>query len=221
MDEARELVADAALWPRVRDFLWDFAPSIHPTWLDGLTVGQFASSDIARLLETVKPSNCQTVKQYVLDTLGIEPCFHTFPKDDGSRLLLLDGATLESLVKWLGALACSDALRKVTDGATVRALKAALPGVYPEVFGYIMYFKSLTVGQLDGLTVDKVIDTGREMLTATLAELPEQLLLRFKLKLPKPSNGQADKPSNGQTVKRSNLQLLLKLRFPEAYALSS
>ena len=31
---ARSLVADAALWPRVRDFLWDFAPSIHPSWLE-------------------------------------------------------------------------------------------------------------------------------------------------------------------------------------------
>ena len=38
MDEARDLVADQALWPRVRAFLWDFAPSIHPTWFDGLTV---------------------------------------------------------------------------------------------------------------------------------------------------------------------------------------
>ena len=44
MDEARDLVADQALWPRVRDFLWDFVPSIHPTWLDGLTVGQFDGS---------------------------------------------------------------------------------------------------------------------------------------------------------------------------------
>ena len=219
IDEARDLVADQALWPRVRDFLWDFAPSIHPSWLDGLTVGRLDGLDLAHLEETVKLSNCQTVKRFILDSLGVEPCFHTFPKDDGSRLLLLDGATLESLAKWLGALACAEQLRRVTDGATVRALKAALPGIYPEVFGYTMYFKGLTVGQLDGLTVDMVAETGREMLATTLAELPEQLQLRFKLKLPKPSDGQTDKPSNRQTVKPSNLQLLLKLRFPEAYAL--
>ena len=219
MDEARDLVADKALWPRVRDFLWDFAPSIHPNWLDGLTVGRLDGLDLAHLEETAKLSNCQTVKRFILDSLGVEPCFHTFPKDDGSRLLLLDGATLESLAKWLGALACAEQLRRVTDGATVRALKAALPGIYPEVFGYTMYFKSLTVGQLDGLTVDKVIATGLEMLSSIIAELPEQLQLRFKLKLPKPSDGQTDKPSNRQTVKPSNLQLLLKLRFPEAYAL--
>ena len=34
LDEARELVGDAALWPRMRDFLWDFAPSIHVSWLE-------------------------------------------------------------------------------------------------------------------------------------------------------------------------------------------
>ena len=34
LDKARELVGDAALWPRVRDFLWDFAPSIHVSWLE-------------------------------------------------------------------------------------------------------------------------------------------------------------------------------------------
>ena len=219
MDEARELVSDPALWPRVRDFLWDFAPSIHPSWLDGLTVGRLDGFDLTHFAETDKLSNCQTVKRFILDSVGVEPCFHTFPKDDGSRLLLLDGATLESLAKWLGALACVEQLRRVTDGATVRALKAALPGVYPEVFGYTMYFKSLTVGQLDGLTVDKVIATGFEMLSSTIAELPEQLQLRFKLKLPKPPDAATDKPSNRQTVKPSNLRLLLKLRFPEAYAL--
>ena len=119
MDEARDLVADQALWPHVRDFLWDFASSIHESWIET----QFGSA---------KPQNLQTsprIKKMILDSLQVEPCFHTFPKDDGSRLLLLDGATLESLVKWLGALACADALRKVTDGATVRALKASLSGV--------------------------------------------------------------------------------------------
>ena len=34
LDEARELVGDAVLWPRMRDFLWDFAPSIHVSWLE-------------------------------------------------------------------------------------------------------------------------------------------------------------------------------------------
>ena len=34
IDEARALVADSALWPKVRDFLWDFAQQIHPSWLD-------------------------------------------------------------------------------------------------------------------------------------------------------------------------------------------
>ena len=36
VEEARNLVADQALWPRVRDFLWDFAPQVHPSWLEDL-----------------------------------------------------------------------------------------------------------------------------------------------------------------------------------------
>ena len=33
IDDARALVADEALWPRMRDFLWDFTPQIHASWL--------------------------------------------------------------------------------------------------------------------------------------------------------------------------------------------
>ena len=36
IDDARALVADEALWPRMRDFLWDFTPQIHASWLEGL-----------------------------------------------------------------------------------------------------------------------------------------------------------------------------------------
>ena len=38
IEEARELVSNRLLWPLMRDFLWDFAPSIHASWLDGLQV---------------------------------------------------------------------------------------------------------------------------------------------------------------------------------------
>ena len=120
-----------------------------------------------RNLETSKPLNFETskllnlqtssprVKRYVLSSLGVEPCFHRFPKEDGSRLLLLDGETLELIVKWLGALSCAGALRRVTNGATVRELKAALSGVYPEVFGYTMYFGSLEAWKFRSLEVWK------------------------------------------------------------------
>ncbi len=226
MDEARELVADAALWPHVRDFLWNFAPSIHPTWLDGLTVGQFAGSDLTNLLETVKPSTCQPVKQFILDSLGVEPCFHTFPKDDGSRLLLLDGATLESLVKWLGALACADALRKVTDGATVRALKAALPGVYPEVFGFAAYFGKWKIEngewRIGKDDVAQISCLGCRILFSVLSSLPAQLLRRLELKLPKNIRTSDADTASEVPVTAFNFQFvskLLKLRFPEAYAL--
>ena len=224
MDEARALVGDALLWPRVRDFLWDFAPSIHPSWLDGWTVGRLDGFDFAHLDATVKLSNCQTVKHCILDSLGVKPCFHTFPKDDGSRLLLLDAATLDSIAKWLGALACADALRKVTDGATVRNLKAALPGVYPDVFGFAAYFGKWKMEsgewKMERDPGTQICRLGHQILFSVLSSLPAPLLHRLKLKLPRDLQG----PSSVQHFQFSifNFQFvakLLKLRFPEAYSL--
>ena len=218
MDEARALVADQALWPRVRDFLWDFASQVHESWLGGLVAPNYQT-----LLASPR------VKRHVLSSLRITPCFHTFPKGDWSRLLLLDGATLEEIAKWLGAVACAGDLRCVTDGATVRELKAALPGIYPDVFGYTMYFGkdieelgSSVVRWLGGsgadvkLDADFVVGVGCSLLNAAVAHLPEPLRRRLQLKLP---NYQTTKPPNYQTTKLPNMQLLLKLRFPEAYKL--
>ena len=94
IDEARELVANRLLWPRVRDFLWDFAPQVHESWLEDIRgretmdAGREAvPSQVSRLASSPR------VKRFILDQLGVEPCFHDFPKDDGSRLVLLDGAT--------------------------------------------------------------------------------------------------------------------------------
>ena len=200
---ARSLVADAALWPRVRDFLWDFAPSIHPSWLEEVESLKMKGFNP----QAIKLSNYQTIKLFILSTLGIEPCFHAFPKDDWSRLLLLDGQTLELIVKWLGALTCAEDLRRVTDGKTVRALKAALPGIYPEVFG--------------AKNPEEVVSVGLELLSSLLDACPEPLVTRFKLKLPKKlcergvANGEKQELiSAGGAVKK-----LLKLKFPEAYRL--
>ena len=216
IEKARELVSNRLLWPLVRDFLWDFVPSIHESWiggLEGLEGWKFGSF----------PSR---IKCHILSSLGVEPCFHTFPKDDGSRLLLLDGPTLESVAKWLGALACADALRRVTDGATVRELKAALPGIYPEVFGYTMYFGSLEAlkfgclddGKFGGADIEKV---GCALMLQSLSSLPVPLMHRLKLKFPK---GMTDMElPDLKTSKLPNLQTsifkLLKLKFPEAYKL--
>ena len=218
IDEARDLVADQMLWPLVRNFLWDFAPQVHESWID---------SSVARYLTTELSPR---LKRFILETLGVSPCFHTFPKDDWSRLLLLDGATLESIAKWLGALACADSLRRVTSGKTVRELKAVLPGVYPEVFGYTMYFKRHAVESSDRQAVEsseQVVRCGVECLSSFVSELPEPLRHRFMLKLPKsffsvddPTVRRSDDPTirrfDGLTI---NLRLLLKLRFPEAYSL--
>ena len=241
IEKARELVSNRLLWPLVRDFLWDFAPQVHPSWVEDLFSRRDAEAqggkvpfeglgDAASLREAKSPR----VKRYILEALNVEPCFHSFPKEDGSRLLLLEGATLESVAKWLGALACADALRRVTDGATVRGLKAALHGVYPEVLGYTMYFASLEgekVGRWEGekvgsLEVEKV---GFGLVLQGLSALSAPLIQRLKLKLPKrmtdsePLNFETShlptsSPSHLPTLQTSIFKLL-KLKFPEAYKL--
>ncbi len=217
VEGARELVANKALWPRVRDFLWDFAPQVHPSWLGDLGLPEGLNGSVR-------------AKNFLLAQLGVEPCFHAFPKDDGSRLLLLDGAALESIAKWLGALACASKLRGVTSGADVRALKAALPGIYPDVFGYMAYFERFKIEEfkIEDLGfdfgsgfVEKVGVLGGWILYFTLDSLPSPLLGRLKLKLPKMYSPDSQPEVNLQSS-IFNLQLvtrLLKLKFPEAYSL--
>ena len=74
LDEARELVGDAALWPRMRDFLWDFAPQVHESWLGGLAVrwlgseGSAQSQDnAAAQLPNYLTASSPRVKAYILE----------------------------------------------------------------------------------------------------------------------------------------------------------
>ena len=212
LDEARELVSNRLLWPRVSEFLWDFAPQVHESWLEPK---QLSLRDSPR------------VKRYILDSLGVEPCFHTFPKEDGSRILLLDGATLESTAKWLGALACAESLRRVTSGEIVRELKSKFRGIYPEVFSYTAYFKENDFQRRDAETQrleDEVVSTGYNMLFSAIAGLPASLVSRLKLKLPKSLCDLCvsaplrleERPSQ---TNLSAVLKLFKLKFPEAYKL--
>ena len=208
VEEARELVSNQSLWPLVRDFLWDFSPQIHESWLEGLQTSGFENLN-----------SSPRVKRYILSSLGIKPCFHDFPKEDLSRVLLLDAATLESVAKWLGALACVESLRRVTDGATVRKLKSSLSGVYPEVFGYTAYFKNLVSSEAADLRGEDiaadVAEKGYGLLFSVFSVFPESIVSRVRFKLPKNLRISA----SPREVDPSVVSKLLKLKFPEAYKL--
>ena len=208
MEDARALVGDAKLWPRVRDFLWDFAPQVHESWLEPK---QLSLRDSPR------------VKRYILDSLGVEQCFHAFPKEDGSRILLLDGKILESAAKWLGALACAESLRRVTSGEIVRELKSKFRGIYPEVFSYTAYFKENDFQRRDAETQrleDEVVSTGYNMLFSAIAGLPASLVSRLKFKLPKSLCELCVLCGKEEcAVSRPAVLKLFKLKFPEAYKL--
>ena len=230
MEQARAIVGNAVLWPRVRDFLWDFAGQVHPSWLADLEKPEPLARSEGRtdFLHLDSPR----VKRFVLESLEVAPCFHAFPKNDGSRLLLLDVATLESIARWLGALACAGELRRITGGAAVRALKAALPGIYPEVFGYVAYFSGLD-SRRGGAEVprleDKIVQTGCESLSVALSALPAALVSRLKFKFAKDSVFASLVPSGAEEGRetsdarrekvRAHVFKLLKLKFPEAYSL--
>ena len=217
IEAARRLVADDALWPRVRDFLWDLVPQVHSSWMEGLNLPENLG-----VLE--KLDGNPRVKAFIHSKLGIDSCFHAFPKEDWSRLALLDGETLLGIAKWLGAIVCAESMRRVTDGATVRALKAALPGVYPEVFSYTAYFQRFDLAARnvkDAKKPDEVLSMGFELLSSLLGECPAPLVKRFKLKFPKklsdlcvPCDEKKERAPAGDAVKK-----LLKLKFPEAYSL--
>ena len=204
MEDARALVGDAKLWPRVRDFLWDFAPQVHESWLEP---------------EQLSLRDSPRVKRYILESLGVEPCFHTFPKEDGSRILLLDGATLESAAKWLGALACAESLRRVTSGEVVRELKSKLRGIYPEVFSYTAYFKDLdSRGGAEARSEDivaEVVANGYGLLFSAFSKLPASVVSRAKFKLPKDLRVSA----SPREIDLPVVLKLFKLKFPEAYKL--
>ena len=208
IEEARELVSNRLLWPLVRDFLWDFAPSIHASWMEGLQASDIPSQDAS-----------PRIKRFILDSLHVEPCFHTFPADDGSRIMLLDGATLESIIKWLGALACAESLRRVTSGEVVRRLKAALPGIYPEVFGYTAYFKDLAargdVGSRSEDIVAEVVGAGYGFMFSVFSKLPASVVARAKFKIPRDFLVSCPPREIALTV----VLKLLTLKFPEAYKL--
>lgn len=212
LEQARALVGNDALWPRVRDFLWRFADQVDATWLEGLRAAAHLPPSAAAAAWT-----SPRARAWALGELGVAPCFHDFPATDGSRLLLLDAATLDAVARWLGALAHVDFLRRTADGATVRAFKAALPGVYPDVLSYAAYFTSAgrNADLVEALSPDDVVAAGYGRLFSLFAALPAPLVARAVFKFPKSRSGLC--APHGEAPPLAVVHKLLKLRFPEAY----
>ena len=76
----------------------------------------------------------------VRDSFLAGGAFVVHPKGDLKRLDYLDAETRRQIALWTEGLQKADEWRRVIDGAKVRELKEAYPGVYPEVFRYVAYF---------------------------------------------------------------------------------
>lgn len=90
--EARELLANTALWPAVRDYL------------------------------------------------AAGGAFQRFDRGPRARLALVAEETRQQIERWCEALQHAREWQAIVDGSAVRALKEKYPGVYPEVFRYMLYF---------------------------------------------------------------------------------
>ncbi len=205
LEEARSLVA-SPLWPRIRAFLWDFASLCDPARLAAALAPAGGSGDFPRSL-AASPRASRAAEK----ALGLAPIFHSFPATDSSRLLLLSREDYDRFAQFLGVVALAPALRRVTAGAEVRTLKAALPGVYPEALSYVAYFgrceplfKQFALAG-EAATPAAVQSTGHSLLAAALSDLPPELLLRQRLRFPAGSPadaalGGASSPSEPPTT---------------------
>ena len=222
LEEARALVA-SPLWPRIRAFLWDFASLCDPARLAAALAPAGGSGDFPRSL-----ADSPRVARAAERALGLSPVFHSFPAEDGSRLLLLSREDYDRLAQFLGVVALAPALRRVALGAEVRALKAAIPGVYPEALAYAAYFGKCTPlfkrfePADQAATPAAVQSTGHSLLAAALSDLPPELLLRQRLRFPAGSPadaalGGASSPGEPQKEAAQAANLALKLFNPSEY----
>jgi len=200
--DARPLVA-SPLWPRIRAFLWNFASLCDPARLTAAFEAPSSNGEeqaegagdplVTRHSSLVtaegllgSPRTARAAEQ----ALGLVPFFHSFPAADASRLLLLSREDYDRLAQFLGVVALAPALRRVTAGADVRALKAALPGVYPATLAFTAYFRRheplferlVPAGEAANPAV--VCAAGHRLLAAALSDLPPELLLRQRLRFP-------------------------------------
>ena len=220
LEEARSLVA-SPLWPRIRDFLWDFASLCDPARLAAALAPAGGSGDLPRSL-AASPRAARAAEQ----ALGLAPFFHSFPSTDSSRLLLLSREDYDRLAQFLGVVALAPALRRVTAGAEVRALKAAVPD-YRETLAFAAYFHRFealfkrfeaaeqaatpAVENHSAFSIQHsalpaaVPAAGHSILAAAFSELPPELLLRQRLRFPAGSPadaalGGASSPSEPQAA---------------------
>lgn len=181
--DARALVA-SPLWPRIRAFLWNFASLCDPQRLSAAAGGLGGAAP-----RSLNLLDAPRVTAAALRALGLSPFFHPFPADGASRLLLLSREDYDRLALFLGTVALAPALRRVTAGADVRALKAAVPD-YRETLAFTAYFrKSEALFQRlappdTPATAESVAAAGHRLLAAALSDLPAPLLLRQRLRFP-------------------------------------
>lgn len=226
--QARALVRSPQ-WPQISELLWGFAPLVD----SGRRAAVFAAALPESAAATLERSMFQrpTASRWFLSQLGVESVFHDFPATDGSRLLLLSSADYLALADRLGVVAHAPALRRLMDGAKVRALRAALPGAYPEALRLEAYFhawRDLLAASAGGSgaeppSVAAIRLAGLRLLATALSPLPPQLLLRQRLRFP-PALDPGFEPladdDGGKTAEMAKpcLAKMLQLTHPEQYA---
>ena len=257
--DARTLVA-SPLWPRIRAFLWNFASLCDPARLTAAFEAPSSNDEeqaegagdplVTRHSSLVtaegllgSPRLARAAEQ----ALGLVPFFHSFPAAGASRLLLLSREDYDRRSQFLGVVALAPALRRVTAGADVRTLKAALPD-YRETLAYAAYFHRFealfkrfeaadppTDPAADNSAFSiqhsalpaAVLAAGHRLLASALSDLPPELLLRQRLRFPagSPADQALGADDSSLVTRHSSLagdalaaaKLALKLSNPQEY----
>lgn len=124
-----------------------------------------------------------------------KPFFHAFPKEDGSRLALIEENERNEIAAWLEVIANWKTLKDIVDGAKVRELKARLGSAFPAAIKYAPYFTKWKLPQGEG----------NALLATAMKTAPKEVLFAEPLK-------------KGE-VPLAAVMKLLEMKFPEAYKL--
>ena len=99
-----------------------------------------AEMDLASARELVRSAIWPKVR----DAFRASGKFAVYPPGDVRRLEYLDATTRAEIAAWVDGVKHIEEWSRVVMGKEVRALKAAHPGVYPEVLKFAPYFAGRT-----------------------------------------------------------------------------
>lgn len=157
---------------------------MHPSWWENIMDFQ---NIIERCVESKRSE--KHLAAYVLNSIGHKYCYQF--DDVAHRIVLLDGATLESLIYALGLTLNARRIKSIVEGRKARFLKKDLgEKAYLFAIKRAALFGSQTwywdvAGDESDLRRERILQDGRKCIQICLVGAPEAMTKRFELKFDK------------------------------------